>query len=93
MKIDPKATLLLALLLGTATIAACGGKDDAKAADGSARKAEAAAGTADAPRPVRTMQAGISALADVNYLPGEVRPRYEQRYGFRVPGKNCAPAG
>ena len=44
MKIDPKATLLLALLLGTATIAACGGKDDAKAADGSARKAEAAAG-------------------------------------------------
>ena len=44
---------------------------------------------ADAPRPVRTMQAGISSLADVNYLPGEVRPRYEQRYGFRVP-ENCA---
>ena len=82
-----KATLLLALLMGTVMISACGNKDEAKAAEGAAPKAEATAGKADAPRPVRTMQAGISSLADVNYLPGEVRPRYEQRYGFRVPGK------
>jgi membrane fusion protein, multidrug efflux system len=41
----------------------------------------------EAPRPVRTMQVGLSAHGDISYLPGEVRPRYEQRYGFRVPGK------
>lgn len=82
-----KATLLLALLTGTVMISACGNKEEAKAADGGAPKPEVTAGKADAPRPVRTMQAGISSLADVNYLPGEVRPRYEQRYGFRVPGK------
>jgi RND family efflux transporter MFP subunit len=33
------------------------------------------------------MQAGMSTISDISYLPGEVRPRYEQRYGFRVPGK------
>ena len=86
MKIK-KATLLLALLTGTVMISSCGSKDEAKAADGTAPRAEAVAGKADAPRPVRTMLAGMSTLADVNYLPGEVRPRYEQRYGFRVPGK------
>jgi len=88
---NKKATLLLALLAGTliaGSLAGCGSKDDGKAADGTAvPKAEAAAGKADAPRPVRTMVAGLSTLADINYLPGEVRPRYEQRYGFRVPGK------
>lgn len=88
---NKKATLLLALLAGTLIsggLTGCGGKDDAKAAEGAAApKAEATAGKADAPRPVRTMIAGLSTLADINYLPGEVRPRYEQRYGFRVPGK------
>jgi membrane fusion protein, multidrug efflux system len=39
------------------------------------------------PRPVRYMSVGVTDLADVSYLPGEVRPRFEQRYGFRVPGK------
>jgi membrane fusion protein, multidrug efflux system len=39
------------------------------------------------PRPVRYMTVGVTDLADISYLPGEVRPRFEQRYGFRVPGK------
>ncbi len=81
---NKKATLLLAALLaigtlGTLSVAGCGKKDEAKT--------EAAATKAEPPRPVRFMQVGMSALGDISYLPGEVRPRYEQRYGFRVPGK------
>ena len=78
---NKKATLLLAALLtiGTTSLTACGKKDETKT--------EAAATKAEPPRPVRFMQVGMSALGDISYLPGEVRPRYEQRYGFRVPGK------
>lgn len=78
---NKKATLLLTALLaiGTLFVAGCGKKDEAKT--------EAAATKAEPPRPVRFMQIGMSALGDISYLPGEVRPRYEQRYGFRVPGK------
>ena len=76
-----KATLLLAALiaLGSLALAGCGKKDEAKTG--------AAPTKAEPPRPVRFMQVGMSALGDISYLPGEVRPRYEQRYGFRVPGK------
>jgi len=76
-----KATLLLAglLALGALSVAGCGKKDDAKS--------EVIATKAEPPRPVRFMQVGMSAIGDISYLPGEVRPRYEQRYGFRVPGK------
>ncbi len=78
---NKKATLLLAALfaIGALSLAGCGKKDEAKT--------EAAATKAEPPRPVRFMQVGMSALGDISYLPGEVRPRYEQRYGFRVPGK------
>lgn len=81
---NKKAILLLVALIATATLGAlsltgCGKKDEAKT--------EAAAAKAELPRPVRFMQVGMSALGDISYLPGEVRPRYEQRYGFRVPGK------
>jgi membrane fusion protein, multidrug efflux system len=66
-------------VLGAATLAlsACGKQDPAK---GEAIKSEP-------PRPVRTLQVGVAPLGDVSYLPGEVRPRFEQRYGFRVAGK------
>ncbi len=79
---NKKATLLLATLLaiGTLSLAGCGKKDEAKTTETAATKAEPS-------RPVRFMQVGMSALGDISYLPGEVRPRYEQRYGFRVPGK------
>lgn len=83
-----KKVLLLALSLATAaslaTLSGCG-KKDAPSADA---KPEAPTATkAEPPRPVRVMQVGMSSLSDISYLPGEVRPRYEQRYGFRVPGK------
>jgi len=80
MKTYKKATLLLALVLGTALVAGCGKKDEAKADLVTASKAEP-------PRPVRFIQVGMSSLNELSYLPGELRPRYEQRYGFRVPGK------
>ena len=45
------------------------------------QKAEAA------PRPVRVMTVTPALSADAIELPAEVRPRFETRYGFRVPGK------
>ncbi len=38
-------------------------------------------------RPVRTITVGAQAQEALSFLPGEVRARYEQRLGFRVPGK------
>ena len=84
---NQKATLLLALVISTVIVTACGKKDDAKTVTASAGGKDAIAAKAEAPRPVRFMQVGMSALSDISYLPGEVRPRFEQRYGFRVPGK------
>ena len=73
-----KATLFLSALVGaTILLTACGKEDTAKA--------EAA--KVEPPRPVRFVQVGMSDLGDISYLPGEVRPRFEQRFGFRVPGK------
>jgi membrane fusion protein, multidrug efflux system len=83
-----KATLLLAILLGTAiaSLSACGKKEDATATSATAPTAVNNS-KAEPPRPVRFMQVGMSSLSDISFLPGEVRPRFEQRYGFRVPGK------
>jgi RND family efflux transporter MFP subunit len=66
-----------AVIASVLLITACGKQDAAKA---ETQKVES-------PRPVRYLQVGVSDLADISYLPGEVRPRFEQRYGFRVPGK------
>lgn len=84
---NQKAFLLaaLALVTGTVSMTGCGKKDEPKT--DAASVAPSAAAKAELPRPVRFMQVGMSALSDISYLPGEVRPRYEQRYGFRVPGK------
>jgi len=83
--INKKATLLLTLALSATMIAACGNKDEVKAVYAAAPAAKDS--KAEAPRPVRFMQAGLSSIGDITYLPAEVRPRFEQRYGFRVPGK------
>ena len=82
---NKKATLLLALLLGAAisTVTGCGKKDPPAATNASAAKG----GSTELPRPVRFMQVGLSSLSDISFLPGEVRPRFEQRYSFRVAGK------
>jgi membrane fusion protein, multidrug efflux system len=66
----------LALTLVAVALAACGKKEET-----------AAPAKAEPPRPVRVMTVGVSENADAIYLPGEVRARFEQRYGFRVPGK------
>jgi membrane fusion protein, multidrug efflux system len=77
----PSTPKLVVTLLAATSVAllvsACGKKDADKAAE---TKAEP-------PRPVRTFQVGETTLNDITFLPGEVRPRFEQRYGFRVPGK------
>ncbi len=77
--------LTVAAIAGVATLSGCAKKDDANVE--STKETAAVAAKAEVPRPVRVMQAGMSSLSDISYLPGEVRPRYEQRYGFRVPGK------
>jgi RND family efflux transporter MFP subunit len=69
--------LLLSLMLGTALIAGCG-KGDANPTNSSGEAA---------PRPVRFVTVGMSNVEDVSILPGEIRPRFEQHYGFRVGGK------
>jgi membrane fusion protein, multidrug efflux system len=74
------AAALAAIAIVTVTLAACGKKEEAPTAN-------AANGKAEPPRPVRVMTVGASDVADAMFLPGEVRPRFEQRYGFRVPGK------
>jgi multidrug efflux pump subunit AcrA (membrane-fusion protein) len=80
-----KATLLLALLMSAAivTVTGCGKKEDTAANTVVAAKDN----KVELPRPVRFMQVGMSAIGDISFLPGEVRPRFEQRYGFRVAGK------
>ena len=77
--------LVLALLIGAAnvTVTGCSKKEDAAKTVTEAAKDS----KPELPRPVRFMQVGMSSLSDVSFLPGEVRPRFEQRYGFRVPGK------
>ena len=82
-----KAILLVALGMSTVTVTACGKKDDAKFTTAPAVGQDAVAVKAEAPRPVRYMQVGLTSVSDISYLPGEVRPRFEQRYGFRVAGK------
>ncbi len=84
---NKKATLLLTLLMGAAitVVAGCGKKDEAVASANTSSAAKSS--KTEPPRPVRFMQVGMSSLSDISFLPGEVRPRFEQRYGFRVPGK------
>jgi membrane fusion protein, multidrug efflux system len=67
----------ISVIMGsTLLLTACGKKDAATEPS-----------KTEPPRPVRYMTVGVTDLADISYLPGEVRPRFEQRYGFRVPGK------
>lgn len=81
--------LLPVFLLGTLLIAGCDKADrPSAAATGDAVKTAAGnAGQSEPPRPVQYLQVGLSNVAKDAYLPGEVRPRFEQRYGFRIGGK------
>ena len=84
-----RQVLPLFLTLAAALISGCSegtaSKTNSTGAAGVEDKAGAALGAP--PRPVRFMTVGLSQVDDLSYLPGEIRPRFEQRYGFRVGGK------
>jgi membrane fusion protein, multidrug efflux system len=75
-----KKTLRIASLVAATAllVTACSKKEEA---------ANAARAKVEPPRPVRVTTVGASDVSDAIYLPGEVRARYEQRFGFRVAGK------
>jgi RND family efflux transporter MFP subunit len=64
------------ILVGALLFSACGKKE-----------APVAAIKEEPVRPVRTLVVAAGAVSDNLFLPAEVRPRHEQRYAFRVPGK------
>ncbi len=83
-----RTTLAISLLLNTALLAGCGQRDaspQTPASEAAASQPKAEPG--GPPRPVRFMTVGLSNVEDISILPGEIRPRFEQRYGFRVGGK------
>ena len=86
----PKASLVIFLVAAT-FVAGCGRGDENQPTVGAGISANGSKdgkqGRAEPPRPVRVIEVGMSNLGDISYLPGDVRPRYEQRYGFRIGGK------
>ena len=83
-----RPSLLIPLMLAATLIAACDKGADAPGAGTAALPGgDAKARKAEPPRPVRFMQVAMSQVGDISFLPGEVRPRFEQRYGFRIGGK------
>ncbi|MCX7179307.1 MAG: efflux RND transporter periplasmic adaptor subunit [Proteobacteria bacterium] len=83
-------TLLICLLSGVFLFAGCSKGNETQApATGAPASSDAAkpGNKAELPRPVRFVQVGLTGVGNIAYLPGEVRPRFEQRYGFRVAGK------
>ena len=81
--------LLICFISGAILIAGCSKSNDPQvpAAGAVAGVDGDKARKAEPPRPVRYLRAGLTGVGNIAYLPGEVRPRYEQRYGFRVGGK------
>ncbi len=81
----PKQTSLLTatvLVASALVLLGC-----SKAAPDAKEGAKAAATKEDPPRPVRTVRVATGPLDTALFLPAEVKPRFEQRYGFRVGGK------
>jgi membrane fusion protein, multidrug efflux system len=88
MNTPSKKTILIAIGLALAAltgITACGKKEDPPAAKAAATTSQP--NKAEPVRPVRTITVAQGAVGDILYLPGEVKARFEQRYGFRVNGK------
>jgi len=75
------ATLALVLVLASSGCSKTTGADAPASAPTDTRA------KAEAPRPVRTVRMTAGAHDGVLVLPAEVRPRFEQRLGFRVGGK------
>jgi len=81
-----RKTLTFTLLLGAGLLSACSKSDPAPAAGAVPAAASDAAHNMPV-RPVRYTTVGVQNVGDDTLLPGEIRPRHEQRYGFRVGGK------
>ncbi|MCX7170531.1 MAG: efflux RND transporter periplasmic adaptor subunit [Proteobacteria bacterium] len=81
--------LLICFISGAVLLAGCSKGNDPQApvAGTIASLDEGQARNAEPPRSVRYLQVGLTGVGNISYLPGEIRPRYEQRYGFRVGGK------
>lgn len=87
MNTSSKKTIVLALSIALtclAALTACGKKEEAPSKSTSTTDQS---NKAEPIRPVRTITVAQGAVGDILYLPGEVKARYEQRYGFRVNGK------
>jgi RND family efflux transporter MFP subunit len=77
------------LLLAVGALAACSRTDSPGAASATpaAGSNGAAVARTEVPRPVRTLRVAAAPSDDALILPADVRPRHEQRLGFRVGGK------
>ena len=84
-----RQALALTLVLGTSLLTACNQSDSNAAATPTNAQASAGDGNVQnlPARPVRYLVAGLENVSDNSQLPGELRPRHEQHYGFRVGGK------
>jgi membrane fusion protein, multidrug efflux system len=82
---------LLVLALGACSKGAAAPDGSTKSSTAPSARATASQAGSDAkqeaPRPVRTIRLAAAAGDDALILPAEVRPRHEQRLGFRVGGK------
>lgn len=80
-------SLLLVAALGLGACSRSDGKAEGAGASAPVRAGTGTGNKAELARPVRTLRLTAGALDDALLLPAEVRPRYEQRLGFRVGGK------
>lgn len=78
-----RSAFIASFILTGLMLAGCGKTSETGVVSGDSGHAS----RAEPPRPVRTLQVGMSEVNDLLILPGDVRPRYEQRYGFRIGGK------
>lgn len=78
---------LAALLTLTACSKSSEGATAVAASPSTAASAVQGAVMTETPRPVRTIRIAADEQGDALILPADVRPRYEQRLGFRVGGK------
>ena len=83
-----RQALALTLVLGTGLLCACSKGDPAAATSAHPEAITASDSAQNLPaRPVRYLTVGLQNVSDNSLLPGEIRPRHEQHYGFRVGGK------
>ncbi len=92
----PRTPITALALAAALALSACSKGGDAGASAQASTAALAASGASasatpqakpEPVRPVRTIRVAAGSLDDALILPGDVRPRHEQRHAFRVGGK------